>query len=744
MRTITGIGFFLIVSLSMFGQQSKTLQNIKEEVQKIDDASWNAEDYDNYKSKIDRLEKQCKTFDCGEVPIQLMLYRVEVALDKGNPQIIYKELLPTLQNQKIQDPIIKGFGHELAGLYYILNAKNDSCLIHLKIAESTLEKNHSTDKRFGRVNEYLGFYYSFQNIHDTSLIYMNKAIDVYFQNQDTLAAIKASRYLSTFYNVMGETEKSIKTLLKTKKWVDNFLPAKDFVNRIDAGLANAYMSLEDYEKVENIAEKAIKRIEKEGNIKRDGIDLWDFYLVLADVKIKKNEIAEAAIQVGKAKALCDKYDLANLHRINTVFYEAEIALLLGNFKESEQILNQLNKEFNSEALASYQLKTADLLFKLAANNHQFQSNLLQQFKPQILKMSEESTAYNNDAFRIFRLKTVYDILDGNTASALNSFNRVLAINDTIQIDKHNTELNKLLIRQENLEQDKKLAMKEVQLKDKTIQRNALIAGFLFVLLIVGGLLFRSREKQRLNQLLEQKIEERTEELRLANTQLLQSNKELERFNYIVSHDLKEPLRNILGYTSLINRRKMIQNEELQVFFNHISNNGKQMNLLLENIMQYVNIRNKAVQLSAVDISLMLSEILQEETIILNAKNATIDFDQTPTIKTDKEAIYLVFKNLIDNSLKFNEDEKPSISIRYNDTADHHEFLIQDNGIGIETAYQEQVFVLFKRLHHRGKYQGAGVGLSMCQQILENLNGTIHIENSSEEGTTFKIQLPKNE
>lgn len=742
MKKTVLISLCLIFSFAIFGQQSKTLQNINKEVEKIDAASWNVEGYDTYKSKIERLEKQCKTFDCGEVPILLMLYRAEVAVNEGKSEIIYQELLPTLQNRKIEDPIIKGFGHELAGLFYILNAKNDSCLIHLKIAEATLEKENSTDKRFGRVNEYLGFYYSFQNIHDTSLIYMKKAIDIHFQNQDTLPAIKASRYLSTFYNVMGETEQSIKTLLKTKKWVENFPPAKDFTNRIDAGLANAYMSLEDYEKVEDIAQKAINRIENKGDVKANRIDLWDFYLLLADVKIKTNEIEAAAEAVEKAKAICEQYDLASIHTINTVFYEAEIELLLGNYGKSEQILVQLNKDFKSEELASYQLKTADLLFKLVANEHQFQSNLLQQFKPRIVEMAAKTTAYNQDAFRIFRLKTVYDILDKNTKSALTNFNRVLAINDTIQIDKHNTELNELLIRQENLEQEKKLALNEVKLKDRTIQRNALIAGFLLILLIVGGLLWRSREKQRLNQLLEKRIVERTEELRLANEQLLQSNKELERFNYIISHDLKEPLRNILGYISLIDHRKMVQNEELQTFFKHISNNGQQMNLLLQNTMQYVNIRNKPVELSTVDISLLLSEILQEEAIIINANNATITFDQTPSIQTDKEAIYLVFKNLIDNALKFNHNENPVVSISYNDTPKFHEFLVKDNGIGIETDYHEQVFVLFKRLHHRGKYQGAGVGLSMCKQIIENLNGKIKIENSDENGTTFKLQLPK--
>ena len=130
---------------------------------------------------------------------------------------------------------------------------------------------------------------------------------------------------------------------------------------------------------------------------------------------------------------------------------------------------------------------------------------------------------------------------------------------------------------------------------------------------------------------------------------------------------------------------------------------------------------------------------------MNDKNGAIHFNsQLPdAIITNESYVRLIFKNLIENSITYNESETPTVNIDYEQTEHYHAFKISDNGIGIDKKYHNYIFNMFKRLHARDDYQGTGMGLSITKKLVEALNGSIQIKTTSQKGSTFVFTLPKN-
>ncbi len=310
-----------------------------------------------------------------------------------------------------------------------------------------------------------------------------------------------------------------------------------------------------------------------------------------------------------------------------------------------------------------------------------------------------------------------------------------------------------IINMENLYQYEKKEIENKLLKEEKSKNEALLrqksitayAAMLCSLLLIAlvVLLYRSyRIKMIYNKKLEQKVIARTQILEQTNSKLVQSNSELERFAYIASHDLKEPLRNINSFTQLIRRRysKMVTGE-FDEFLEHIQNNIYQMKFLIEGILEYSRLEEN-FQTETVDVSQTLLEVKSYLNNTFKKKNARLEMEDIPTIQNNKVQLFQVFKNLIHNGLKFNEHPHPSIHITYQEDEQQHHFFVSDNGIGIPVAYQGQIFNMFTRLHNRSAYEGAGLGLAIVSKIVESQQGAIELVNSSESGTTFKISLAK--
>ena len=230
---------------------------------------------------------------------------------------------------------------------------------------------------------------------------------------------------------------------------------------------------------------------------------------------------------------------------------------------------------------------------------------------------------------------------------------------------------------------------------------------------------------------------------LRTAELTRSNKELERFAYITSHDLQEPLRMISSYLQLVEKRyKDELDEDAKDFINFAVDGAKRMQILINDLLRYSRVGTKNIEFQPVNCEEILKNTLNNLEVSIEESGAKITHDYLPIIRGDKTQLSQLFQNLIGNSIKFRGESSPEIHIKAEDEGDFWRFSFQDNGIGIDPKYYDRIFQIFQRLHNRDKYPGTGIGLAICKKIIERHGGNIFVESEFGKGTTFIFTLKK--
>ena len=235
------------------------------------------------------------------------------------------------------------------------------------------------------------------------------------------------------------------------------------------------------------------------------------------------------------------------------------------------------------------------------------------------------------------------------------------------------------------------------------------------------------------------------ELELKTKELIHTNSELERFAYIASHDLQEPLRAIISFLHLLEKKYGESLDETAKKYIHFTIDGAQrMRLLINDLLHYSRAGTGALELMDVNMNEVLQEVEEMFKADLQSIHATIQSTHLPVIQAAKSPMIQVFQNLIGNAIKYRKQTAPLlIKISAVESASEWEFTIEDNGIGIDPVYFEKIFVLFQRLHNSAAYSGTGIGLSVCKKIIERFNGKIGVESEPGNGSVFLFSLPKN-
>ncbi len=217
-----------------------------------------------------------------------------------------------------------------------------------------------------------------------------------------------------------------------------------------------------------------------------------------------------------------------------------------------------------------------------------------------------------------------------------------------------------------------------------------------------------------------------------------SNAELEKFAYIASHDLREPIRSIVGFTQLLQKRfdnKM--DMEAKEFLGNIINSAQRMNTLVLGLLDYSRVSSNGKPFVTTNLNEVLKKVLDDLKIMIEETEAQITVGNLPNINCDELQIRQLFQNLISNGIKFRRPNvRPQLKIDVHEIEGRQVFNVTDNGIGLDMKYSENVFQIFSRLHTSDKYPGSGIGLAVCKKIVERHNGKIWLESEPGTGTTF--------
>ncbi|UBV44277.1 GAF domain-containing protein (plasmid) [Deinococcus taeanensis] len=244
------------------------------------------------------------------------------------------------------------------------------------------------------------------------------------------------------------------------------------------------------------------------------------------------------------------------------------------------------------------------------------------------------------------------------------------------------------------------------------------------------------ERVRAEEELERRVEERTQAL-------ARSNAELERFAYVASHDLQEPLRTIGGLTGLLERRYgELYDERGRALLRMVIEGSERMKTLLDDLLVYSRLGAERLTLEPVDTNPLVQEAQERLSGALEDTGGQVTSGRLPTVAGSPFQLGQLFQNLIGNALKFHAPGvAPRVHLQATEEEGAWHFTVQDNGIGMEAGHLERIFVMFQRLHTREEYAGTGLGLAICQKVVERHGGRIWVESRPGEGSTFHFTLP---
>jgi signal transduction histidine kinase len=295
----------------------------------------------------------------------------------------------------------------------------------------------------------------------------------------------------------------------------------------------------------------------------------------------------------------------------------------------------------------------------------------------------------------------------------------------------------------------------------TVEREAkvtfAISGITSGLLLLGLAFFarlnaRSETKHRIelehqNEVLAEKVAMRTKELTLYSDELSRSNRELEDFAFVASHDLQEPLRKIRAFGDRLQSNYAHSLDKTGAdYINRMTNAAERMSNLINDLLEFSRISTRGKPFTNVSLQTMIENTVEDLEVSIQESEATIMFGNLPEINADPSQMHHLFINLLSNAIKFRKtDVKPVIEIQYRQeeiTAEQwHIITVRDNGIGFEQEFSDKIFSPFQRLHARTEYKGTGIGLAICRRIVERHGGNISATSELDIGTLFRIEIP---
>ena len=368
---------------------------------------------------------------------------------------------------------------------------------------------------------------------------------------------------------------------------------------------------------------------------------------------------------------------------------------------------------------------------------------------------ERRTKSNLLLSKVYEAKEDYE----SSVKYLKQFN---ALNDTLFANTKSRQMARLRTEAETDVQIRENKLLQAKLENARLQALLFGVGVLIVLALAIIFYRNYRKNLSYSKELEDKVSERTtelnesnqglvyanKELQQVNSELQQVNAELQQFAYVASHDLKEPIKNILGFSEMIQRKLNNGNgnghfkQDINNYVNYITKGAKRMSTLVEAVTDYTKVNKEKRNFSQIDVNELLDDVTDMLYNMIQKKDAQVIYGNLPRIMASEANLIIVFKNLIENAVKYNDHPNPKIEISYEEAAGFHRFTVSDNGIGVPAKYKDYIFELFRRLNPKAS-EGTGLGLAISKKVIQGMGGMIGLEQTEQEqGSTFYFTIPK--
>lgn len=284
----------------------------------------------------------------------------------------------------------------------------------------------------------------------------------------------------------------------------------------------------------------------------------------------------------------------------------------------------------------------------------------------------------------------------------------------------------------------------------------LVVGVFFLAkLNIRNQQIRELEMETQNEELQLAVVERTKELSLFSDELSRSNRELEDFAFVASHDLQEPLRKIMAFGDRLETQSENLTDKQGDYLKRMRNAASRMSILISDLLEFSRITTRGKPFQKVDLNIVMQDCLDDLNVLVEETGVSVDIQTLPQITADPSQMRQLFFNLLANAIKFSQKEAcPKVnvsvesvnqpdSIEVEGLSDWVRLTIKDNGIGFAQEYAEKIFAPFQRLHSRDSFKGTGIGLAICRRIVERHNGVIEAISETDNGAVFKVSLPIN-
>lgn len=485
----------------------------------------------------------------------------------------------------------------------------------------------------------------------------------------------------------------------------------------------------------NLAEKYYKKGLDYRQMAKDSVGVIYSYVNLGDLYLKQGKIAKAIENYNTGSGIAEalnkpKSKAFSLERLARLYEKQEnIEKAFENYDEVLKLRYEVGIEYDianaNINLGRLKLEVGyiDEGIRLITKGEKLAIKL--EAKPLLSDVYEAfSKAYarQNNYEKAYEYQMKYNDIQ-NSLLNTNISKELLGLQAKYQFEKNERQL---------LEQSNEITQ---------LQRTyAVIALLLFVIFLILLYLRYLKQLSTNEDLRRTKVE-----IEAKNKQLAAYTKELEQFTYIASHDLKEPLRNISGFARLLERHyEAALDKKGQLYLDFIITGVEQMTDLLKDLLRYSEVKRlKTEDLKWIDLNEVVNQIATGLSDKLHQSDGQLIVDNLPKVYSNYFQMTQLFKNFITNGLKFQESGKnPLIEVKGKELKDYWEFRIKDNGIGIDKPFHDKIFEMFKRLHKKTDYQGTGMGLAICKQIVEQHHGEIMVESEKGSGTTFIFTLPK--